>query len=147
MQKPKPNGKNFILPVAFAIIYNAEGKILLLRRSAKSRYGRNLWQFPGGRLEFGETPMEALVREVEEEIKCRFIPLSENVVATVSNIIELEGDRCQLLGIAYEGRIDGNVVISDEHSEFEWFSLEEALKMPDLEEGARKILLALNGRR
>lgn len=40
-----------------------EGKVLIL----KANY-RETWQFPGGHVEDGETPMEAAVREVREEI-------------------------------------------------------------------------------
>lgn len=47
----------------FAAIFDAEGRILCVRQGA----GARRWTLPGGRMEAGETPDEALVREVREE--------------------------------------------------------------------------------
>lgn len=133
-----------IMPVANAILKNGDN-ILILKRSAKSKYAPGFWQLPGGRLEFGETPMQALIREVKEETGCVFIPTNGKVVCVGSQIIELKGDKFQLLTLVYEGSINGKVTISDEHSESKWMVLEDVLKMNDLEEGTRKILLQWKG--
>ncbi|MFN3213467.1 MAG: 8-oxo-dGTP diphosphatase MutT [Henriciella sp.] len=56
-----------IVYVAAAAIFNPEGKILLAQRpEGKSMAG--LWEFPGGKIESGETPERALVRELTEEL-------------------------------------------------------------------------------
>ncbi|HPH96923.1 MAG TPA: NUDIX domain-containing protein [Anaerolineaceae bacterium] len=47
----------------FANIFDAEGRILCVKRA----YGPKNWTTPGGRMEAGESPEEAVVREVEEE--------------------------------------------------------------------------------
>ena len=49
-----------------AAIIVSEGKILATQRG----YGeyKDGWEFPGGKVEAGETPEEALVREIEEEL-------------------------------------------------------------------------------
>jgi 8-oxo-dGTP diphosphatase len=52
------------LPVAVAVIV-FEGRVLMVRRRAPE--GVLLWQFPGGKIELGETPVEAAVRETFEE--------------------------------------------------------------------------------
>ncbi len=53
--------------VVAAALYDAEGRILLAQRPAgKSMAG--LWEFPGGKVESGETPEQALVRELHEEL-------------------------------------------------------------------------------
>jgi 8-oxo-dGTP diphosphatase len=129
-----------IVPVANAIAYRGE-KTLLLKRSAKSKYAPGFWQLPGGRLEFGETPMQALIREVKEETGGVFIPSSQKVVCVSSHVIEIRGDNFQLLTIVYKGSIEGSIIISEEHSDFKWASISDALNSPNLEEGTRKILL------
>lgn len=52
-----------------AIIYSANqpGQILISKRPAHRHQG-GLWEFPGGKIETGETPYQALVRELREEL-------------------------------------------------------------------------------
>ena len=50
-----------------AAIIEQKGKILIARRK-KSSYLGNKWEFPGGKLEPGETPEECLKRELSEEL-------------------------------------------------------------------------------
>ncbi|MEL6857397.1 MAG: 8-oxo-dGTP diphosphatase MutT [Pseudomonadota bacterium] len=56
-----------VVYVAAAALINQDGNILLAQRpTGKSMAG--LWEFPGGKIESGETPEAALVRELEEEL-------------------------------------------------------------------------------
>jgi 8-oxo-dGTP diphosphatase len=48
-----------------AVIWNDAGEIVLIRRGQEPRRGE--WSIPGGRVEWGETIQEAVVREVREE--------------------------------------------------------------------------------
>ncbi len=60
------------LHVAVAVLCNAEGKILLSRRR-KGTHLAGLWEFPGGKLEAGESLSEALQREIREELGIRIL--------------------------------------------------------------------------
>ena len=59
-----------VLLVAAAALFDDEGRILLAQRPVGKQLA-GLWEFPGGKLEPGETPEAALVRELEEELSIR----------------------------------------------------------------------------
>lgn len=66
-----------IIEVAAAAIVNTEQQVLIAKRAAHRHQG-NRWEFPGGKLDAGETPVAALVRELQEELAItptRFRPL------------------------------------------------------------------------
>ena len=52
--------------VAVGVIYNSQGQILIARRHDDAHQG-GLWEFPGGKVEQGETVCDALARELHEE--------------------------------------------------------------------------------
>ena len=56
-----------LLLVAAVVLVDADGRVLLAQRpEGKAMAG--LWEFPGGKVEPGETPEAALIRELHEEL-------------------------------------------------------------------------------
>jgi 8-oxo-dGTP diphosphatase len=72
--KPEPmKGKRMDKPplrVVCAVIQGDDGRVLIARRLPHQPLG-GLWEFPGGKLEPGESEHDALVRELEEEVGLR----------------------------------------------------------------------------
>jgi len=74
------------------------GKVLLTLRSAPHRkFWDNKWQLPGGEIEFGETPEQALAREMQEElgVSVRILlphPIAKSVVYEKGKHIDLDVD-------------------------------------------------------
>ena len=56
--------------VGIALIFNKQQKILIGRRASNVPFTGS-WEFPGGKLEKGETPQEALKRELMEELNVK----------------------------------------------------------------------------
>ena len=60
-------------PVVALALTDGRGRLLLQQRPEGKRHA-GLWEFPGGKVEPGETPRAALVREIAEELAIRLLP-------------------------------------------------------------------------
>lgn len=61
-----PPGHKLVL-VAACVLVDDQGQVLITRRP-QGKPLAGLWEFPGGKVEAGETPEEALIRELKEEL-------------------------------------------------------------------------------
>ena len=109
-----------------AIIVNGKDESLLIKRTEK--YGdrlKDMWDIPGGRINVGEEPEDGLRREVQEELGNLRFKIDKPVhVDSVVNDSERHIVRITYL-CSY---IEGNIILSDEHSDYSWF---KKGKLPD----------------
>ncbi len=70
MEKDRPLP---LITVVACVLVDCDGRILLARRP-RGRAMAGLWEFPGGKLEAGETPEGCIIRELEEELGIRVKP-------------------------------------------------------------------------
>ncbi|MBX3428546.1 MAG: (deoxy)nucleoside triphosphate pyrophosphohydrolase [Hyphomonadaceae bacterium] len=61
-----PSSRRLLLVAAAALI-DSSGRVLITQRPAHKQLG-GLWEFPGGKVEQGEAPEQALARELKEEL-------------------------------------------------------------------------------
>ena len=110
-----------IIRVTAAII-ESENKILIAQRKAKDNLFGGLWEFPGGKIEDGETPEECMARELKEELE---IEVEVGTLIT-SNKHRYPNGIFELLVYKVE-HISGNFVLND-HNEVKWITIDEISK-------------------
>lgn len=102
------------IEVVAAIIHDAEGRIFATQRG----YGEwmDYWEFPGGKMEPGESPEEALKREIWEELETRIVV--EQFVQTV----EYDYPKFHLTMHCYWCHIESGILTLKEHEAARWLS-------------------------
>ncbi|MEM7533240.1 MAG: NUDIX domain-containing protein [Chloroflexota bacterium] len=60
-------GKEYIGVGVGALVFNAEGQVFLAKRGPAAKNEAGCWEFPGGGVDFGETMVDAIIREFMEE--------------------------------------------------------------------------------
>ena len=105
------------IEVVAAIIHDAEGRIFATQRG----YGdmKDGWEFPGGKMEQGETPEEALEREILEELDTRI--QVERLVTTV----EYDYPKFHLTMHCYWCSIESGQLTLKEHEAARWLTIEQ----------------------
>ncbi|WP_438434910.1 8-oxo-dGTP diphosphatase MutT [Gorillibacterium sp. sgz500922] len=107
-----------VIEVAAAIIANDRGQILIARRKAGKAQG-GLWEFPGGKLEPGESAAECLKRELMEEMGIGIRPTA------LFGVNEHDYGSHRIRLTAYEAEYEGGPIVLVDHDEYRWADLAE----------------------
>lgn len=102
------------LPVIAAIIKRGD-EVLLCQRKEGALQGK--WEFPGGKIENGETPEECLVREIEEELGI------EIEVDDIYQAVHTHYEHGDFLIIAYLARHVAGQISLRVHSDVAWVNV------------------------
>ena len=105
------------IEVVAAIIHDDNGRIFATQRG----YGdyKDGWEFPGGKMEPGESPEEALKREIWEELETKIVV--EHLVQTV----EYDYPKFHLKMHCFWCHIESGQLILNEHEAARWLGMDE----------------------
>ncbi|MFA6447639.1 MAG: NUDIX domain-containing protein [Patescibacteria group bacterium] len=118
------------ITIAIGIVEH-EGRFLILRRLDINPMWNHKWEFPGGKIEFGEIPEQACVREVKEETGLDINNLE--LLGLHTDYWHLPDKEIQVQLVIYRAAyVGGDVVLdSNEDDEYKWVTLDEYLAMQD----------------
>jgi 8-oxo-dGTP diphosphatase len=120
-------------------IIEYKGKILIARRAPDHRLAGK-WEFPGGKVKYGETPEECLKRELEEEFGIK-VEVGEYISSNRKSFSHISIEL-----MAFQTRyLAGSFILAD-HDEVKWIKPEELLNY-DLTEADVKIARDVMNRR
>jgi 8-oxo-dGTP diphosphatase len=119
---PSQNSPREITVVA-AVIRDAEGRVLLSQRP-EGRHMAGLWEFPGGKIDDGEAPGDALVRELGEELGIDIV-----VQRPLTFAIHEEPD-LRILLLFFDARIARGEPHGHEGQAVEWVAVSELHAFP-----------------
>jgi 8-oxo-dGTP diphosphatase len=110
-------GEKFIA-VAVGVVVNDQRQVLIALRS-KAQHQGGLWEFPGGKIEFGESDLQGLARELAEEVGL-------NVLATeaLTTIKHDYGDKIVDLRFILVKEFSGEAQ-GKEGQEIKWVSIDD----------------------
>lgn len=124
--------KSYGLTVRGIIKNNDE--ILILKRHPKSRTDPEMWELPGGKVEKGEHFIDALVREIKEETS-----LDAEVGDFAEAVQNDYSHKRTVQLIMYLDNVEGDVEISDEHTDWMWANLDTIEKL-EISTSLKKVL-------
>jgi mutator protein MutT len=112
--------------VAVAYVIEKDGSVLMLRRSPLKDHAPGEWETGSGRVEAGETPEQAVHREVREETG-----LQVEILGPVDTFHFYRGaSREEVVGITFWCRYaGGEFVMCEEHDRAEWLAFDKAIAL------------------
>lgn len=120
-----------------AFLRNAQQQYLLLKRNPeKYPETTNRWDIVGGRIDPGSDLLQNLKREIFEETGL----LLESQPELIKAQDILKQSNRHVVRLTYVADIEGEPVLSDEHIDSAWLTVQEMLKLDGLDSYAREIL-------
>ena len=120
--------KNVKFHITVKGIVVLDNKILLLKRVKPWTDGLGFWELPGGGLEYGETPNQALIRELKEETGLDIV-----IIKPAYTFTKIREDY-QTVGIGFLCiPKNDHVRLSDEHTDYCFVTIEKAKELLDKE--------------
>lgn len=112
---------SYPIPVVRLIIPDSQNRALILKRR-NSVHSSGMWCLPGGKIDYGETIEQSIVKELMEET---------SLVCTASRFLFYqdslppEAGSMHCINLYFECSVTGTIVLNDESSEFAWIGTED----------------------
>ena len=110
------------LIVTAAVIRDGD-RVLIARRPLSAKVEAGKWEFPGGKLEFGETPEACLVREIEEELGATITV--EELIDAASHVYRDDKQHLHIVLLAYLAKVADGAPRALEAEEIKWVRADE----------------------
>ena len=111
-----------VTQVVGAALIDDRGRVLVAQRGSGTLAG--LWEFPGGKVEPGESDLSALARECTEELGVRVAPQTFLGEVPLDGVVA-GGDPGTSTLRVWSGRIVGGELVAHEHTELRWLGADE----------------------
>ncbi|MGE1032673.1 (deoxy)nucleoside triphosphate pyrophosphohydrolase [Bacillus sp. GKis3/1] len=108
--------------VVGAVIFNEKNEVLCALRSPTMSLP-NYWEFPGEKINEGEMPQEALVREIKEELGC-LITVGEKIEE-----VDHEYENIIVHLVTYKAHIKSVIPKALEHTKIKWVQAKNLLEL------------------
>jgi ADP-ribose pyrophosphatase YjhB (NUDIX family) len=105
----------------YALIFNTENQVLLCEETHRNKH---MIKFPGGGMEWGESPIDCLKRELMEEFSIRIVTAALYYVTDFFQVSYFNPND-QVVSIYYTCKIQGNIIANEPNVTAHWFNLEE----------------------
>ena len=103
--------------VAAAVVIE-DGRVLLTRR-AEGQHLAGMWEFPGGKIEAGETPEECLARELNEEFDIE-VSIGDYLGSNIHHY-----DHISIRLLAYRTTLEHGSLEPNDHDAYAWVGIDE----------------------
>ncbi len=113
--------------VASAFIHK-DGKVLVARRADTKAFLPGIFEIPGGKVEFGESPQQAVAREVKEELNLDVVVGEPFYVFTYTTAQERHAVEIEFFATLKDPGQEPQLNPED-HSEYRWVGSDEAAKI------------------
>jgi len=129
--------------VSAAVIKGIKAEDIKLRRYKAlllHRKDPDVWEFPSGKIEYGEHPAEAAKREVKEEAN---LNVTVEKLLTIGSTIRPDKEHEIILCFLCKPKTSKVILGEEDHDEYKWYTLNEIKKIKNLATSVQSVLKEL----
>lgn len=123
----KKNQKSPKVGACYCLLEQPNGKYLFEKRSLSSKWQPGKWILPGGKIDRGETPKQAIKREIKEETGQ--IATCLELFCIDNTTINIKGIKIPITRAYFTGKAKGKIKINQESCDYKIITLKKAKKL------------------